>query len=108
MSNVPSDTPLSPRRKPKRTSIPVGAIAKAVSRAIGLHAEEQAFELPAGLFDQLPFPIFFFNRDGLVLRFNRRAAQLWGRSPKLGDPNERFCGSYRMYRPNGRPLPHHE
>jgi PAS domain S-box-containing protein len=108
MSNVPSDTPLSPRRKPKRTSIPVAAIAKAVSRAIGLPAEEQAFELPARLFEQLPFAIYICDRDGLVLRYNRRAAELWGRSPKLGDPNERFCGSYRMYRPDGSPLPHHE
>jgi PAS domain S-box-containing protein len=108
MSHVPSDTPLSPRRKPKRTSTPVGVIAKAVSRAIGLHVEEQAFELPARLFEQLPFAIYICDREGLVRRFNSRAAELWGRSPKLGDPNERFCGSYRMYRPNGSPLPHHE
>jgi hypothetical protein len=29
-----------------------------------------------------------------------------GRSPKLGDPDERFCGSYRMFRPDGNPLAH--
>jgi hypothetical protein len=46
-------------------------------------------------------------RDGLVVRYNRRAAELWGRSPKLGDPDERFCGSYRMFRPDGSLLPHH-
>jgi PAS domain S-box-containing protein len=66
------------------------------------------FELPARLFEQLPFAIYICDTDGLVLRYNRRAAELWGRSPKLGDPNERFCGSYRMYRPDGSPLPHHE
>jgi two-component sensor histidine kinase len=27
---------------------------------------------------------------------------------KLGDPNERFCGSYRMFRPDGSLLPHHQ
>jgi hypothetical protein len=31
-----------------------------------------------------------------------------GRSPKPGDPNERFCGSYQMFRPDGSLLPHHE
>ena len=108
MSNVPSDTPRSSPRKPMRTSIDVGAIAKAASRAIGLHKEGDAFELPARLFEQLPFAIYICDRDGLVLRYNRRAAELWGRSPKLGDPNERFCGSYRMYRPDGSLLPHHE
>jgi PAS domain-containing protein len=86
----------------------VGAIAKAINRVIGLREEEQAFELPARLFEQVPFAIYICDQDGLVRRFNNRAAELWGRSPKLGDPNERFCGSYRMYRPNGSPLPHHE
>jgi PAS domain S-box-containing protein len=108
MSNVPSDTPPSSRRKSIRSSIDVGAIAKAVNRVIGLHEEDKAFELPARLFEQVPFAIYICDRDGLVRRFNNRAAELWGRSPKLGDPNERFCGSYRMYRPNGSPLPHHE
>jgi PAS domain S-box-containing protein len=70
--------------------------------------KEQAFELPARLFEQLPFAVYVCDRDGLVLRYNRRAAELWGRSPKLGDPNERFCGSYRMFRPDGSLLPHHQ
>jgi PAS domain S-box-containing protein len=70
--------------------------------------EKQAFELPARLFEQFPFAIYVCDRDGLVLRYNRRAAELWGRSPKLGDPNERFCGSYRMFRPDGSLLPHHQ
>jgi PAS domain S-box-containing protein len=108
VSNVPSDTPPSSRRKPIRSSIDVGAIAKAVNRVNGLHQEDKAFELPARLFEQVPFAIYICDQDGLVRRFNNRAAELWGRSPELGDPNERFCGSYRMYRPNGSPLPHHE
>jgi PAS domain S-box-containing protein len=73
-----------------------------------LPAEEQAFELPAPLFEQLPFAVYVCDRDGLVSRYNGRAAELWGRSPKLGDPNERFCGSYRMFRPDGSLLPHHQ
>jgi hypothetical protein len=55
VSNVPSDTPRSFRRKPTRF-IDVGAIAKAASRAIGLR--DDAFELPARLFEQLPFAIY--------------------------------------------------
>lgn len=76
--------------------------------ALGLRDEEQAFQLPARLFEQLPFAVYVCDRDGLVLRYNRRAAELWGRSPQLGDPNERYCGSYRMCRPDGSLLPHHQ
>ena len=108
MSNVPSDTPRSFWRKLVRTSIEVDAVANAAGAALGLRDEEQAFELPARLFEQLPFAVYVCDRDGLVLRYNRRAAELWGRSPKLGDPNERFCGSYRMFRPDGSLLPHHQ
>ena len=93
------DTSRSFRRQPVQTSIEA-------SFAFALR-EEHPFELPARPFEQLPFAIYICDRDGLVLRYNRRAAELWGRSPKLGDPNERFCGSYRMFRPDGSPLAHH-
>ncbi|MBR0749034.1 PAS domain S-box protein [Bradyrhizobium japonicum] len=83
-------------------------VANAASVTLGSRHEEQAFEVPARLFEELPFAVYLCDRDGLVLRYNRRAAELWGRSPKIRDPNERFCGSYRMFRPDGSLLPHHE
>jgi PAS domain S-box-containing protein len=89
-----------------RTSIEADAVANAAGIPPGLHDEEPAFEVPARLFEQLPFAVYVCDRDGLVLRYNRRAAELWGRSPKLRDPNERFCGSHRMFRPDGSLLPH--
>jgi PAS domain S-box-containing protein len=106
MTNVSSDEPRGLRRKPVRTSIKM--VANAARVAFGLRHEEQSFELPARLFEQLPFAVYVCDRDGLVLRYNRRAAELWGRSPKLRDPDERFCGSYRMFRPDGSLLPHHQ
>jgi PAS domain S-box-containing protein len=107
MSDQPSDTPRSFRRKRERSSVDIGAIAKAAA-GINLHEEKHAFELPARLFEQLPFAIYVCDQDGLVLRYNHRAAELWGQAPKLGDPNERFCGSYKMFRPDGSLLPRHE
>jgi len=86
----------------------VDAVANGAGVILDLRDEEQAFELPARLFEQVPFAIYVCDRDGLVVRYNHRAAELWGRVPKLGDPNERFCGSYRMFRPDGSLLPHHE
>src|SRR5260221_1743020 len=108
MSNAPSDAPRSFWRKLVRSSIEVDTVANAADVALGWGNKEQAFELPGRMFEQLPFAIYVCDRDGLVLRYNRRAAELWGRSPKLGDPDERFCGSYRMFRPDGSLLPHHQ
>jgi len=87
-----------------RSSIKI--VANAARAALGLRDEERPFELPARLFDHLPFAVYVCDREGLVLRYNRRAAELWGRSPKPRDPDERFCGSYRMFRPDGSLLPH--
>ena len=52
------------------------------------------------LLDLLPAAVYVCAPDGTILRFNRKAAELWGREPLLGDPRDRFCGSYRMYRPD--------
>jgi PAS domain S-box-containing protein len=108
MSDAPSDAPRSLQRNSVRTSIEVDAVAKAAGVVLDLHDEKLAFELPGRLFEQLPFAVYVCDRDGLVLRYNRRAAELWGRAPKLRDSNERFCGSYRMFRPDGSLLPHHQ
>jgi two-component system CheB/CheR fusion protein len=67
---------------------------------------ERVFQLPAELIEDLPFAVYVCDGEGLVRRYNRRAAELWGRSPELGDPDERFCGSFRMFRPDGSLLPH--
>jgi PAS domain S-box-containing protein len=44
--------------------------------------------------------------DGVIVWFNSRAAQLWGRVPALGDTDERFCGAYKLYYPDGTPMAH--
>ncbi len=58
-----------------------------------------------GLLEWLPIGIYTCDRDGLLVHYNRRAAELWGCSPMPGDPRFRFCGAYRAYQPNGEPLP---
>ena len=108
MSSVPFDTPLSFWRKTDGDSAEMDGVASAAGISLGLDDEERVFEVPARLFEQLPFAVYVCDRKGLVLRYNDRAAELWGRAPKLGDPNERFCGSYKMFRPDGTLLPHHQ
>jgi hypothetical protein len=43
-----------------------------------------------------------------VVAFNQRATELWGRTPVPGDTDVRFCGSHKMFRPDGTYLPHAE
>lgn len=56
--------------------------------------------------DAFPQAVYLCAGDGRVVRFNDRAAELWGRAPHLDDPRERFCGSFRLYRTDGAFLPH--
>ncbi len=69
---------------------------------------EHGLDLPDRLLELLPVAVYLCDRDGVILRYNRRAALLWGRAPEPGDPVERFCGSFRMQRLDGGPLPHAE
>jgi signal transduction histidine kinase len=58
------------------------------------------------LLEKLPAGAYTCDADGLITYFNERAAQLWGRAPKLNDPADRFCGSFKLYLPDGAPLTH--
>ena len=58
------------------------------------------------LFDLAPVAVYSCDASGVIHDYNSRAAALWGRKPELGDTDERFCGSFRMYRPDGSFMPH--
>jgi len=44
--------------------------------------------------------------DGVIVWFNSRAAELWGREPVIGDTDERFCGAHTLYRADGTYMAH--
>jgi PAS domain S-box-containing protein len=58
------------------------------------------------LFDLGPVAVYFCDNTGVIQKFNRRAAELWGREPALGDTDERFCGSFKLFRMDGSLMPH--
>jgi nitrogen fixation/metabolism regulation signal transduction histidine kinase len=58
------------------------------------------------LFDLGPVAVFSCDASGVIQEFNRRAVELWGREPALGDTDDRFCGSFKLFRPDGRFMPH--
>ena len=60
------------------------------------------------LFDLVPVAVYACDSAGVIQNFNRRAAELWGREPVAGDTDERFCGSYKLFRPDGTFMPHEQ
>src|SRR5215471_600572 len=56
--------------------------------------------------EALPAAVYMTDAEGRITFFNEAAAALWGCRPKLGD--SKFCGSWKLYRPDGTPLPHEE
>ncbi|HWX22972.1 MAG TPA: PAS domain S-box protein, partial [Candidatus Binatia bacterium] len=68
-----------------------------------LRASEERFR---ALFELGPVAVYSCDAAGTIQDFNRRAAELWGREPAFGDTDERFCGSFKLFRPDGNPLPH--
>jgi two-component system CheB/CheR fusion protein len=60
------------------------------------------------LFDLSPMAVYSCDASGVIEKFNRHAAQLWGRKPALGETDERFCGSFKMFRPDGSFMPHEQ
>ena len=68
-----------------------------------LRASEERYRT---LFDLGPVAVYSCDTAGVIQQFNRRAAELWGREPASGDTDERFCGSFKLFRPDGSFMPH--
>ena len=52
----------------------------------------------------LPAAIYITDADGLIIYYNTAAGELWGHSPPLG--TSQWCGSWKLFCPDGTPLPH--
>jgi PAS domain S-box-containing protein len=60
------------------------------------------------LLDKLPAAAYTCDAEGLITYYNQPALRLWGRTPKLRDASDRFCGSFQLHSANGRPISHDE
>src|SRR5215469_5474735 len=58
------------------------------------------------LLDALPVAVYTTDAEGLITYYNDAAAALWGCRPEIG--SNRWCGSWRLFWPDGRPLSHDE
>lgn len=81
----------------------VGSLEAIDTLTLDLRETEERYR---ALFDLVPVAVYGIDGAGVIQTFNRRAAELWGREPALGDTDERFCGSYKLFRPDGTFMPH--
>ena len=55
------------------------------------------------MLNALGVAVYTTDPEGYLTFYNEAAARFWGRRPELGDM---WCGSYKLFHPDGRPMPH--
>lgn len=59
-----------------------------------------------GILDVLPVALYITDPEGRITYYNEAATSLWGHQPALG--MSMWCGSWKLYWPDGRPMAHDE
>jgi PAS domain S-box-containing protein len=55
--------------------------------------------------DAIPTALCVCTAEGALVRYNRRAVELWGRALPLGDPSQQHGSGFRRYQADGAVLP---
>ncbi len=85
-----------------------GALALARVRREAANELRESEKRMRQLTSLMPAAVYSCDEEGRITFFNRRAAELWGREPKLYDDEEGYSGSFPVLRPEGSLLPHGE
>jgi PAS domain S-box-containing protein len=96
-----------------------GQVAAGLSKARAYEQERRRAEQPAtldrapvrrhtdkhdhDLIELLPAAVYTCDARGRITLFNDAAVALWGRAPEIH--KDEWCGSVKIYRPDGSPLP---
>jgi PAS domain S-box-containing protein len=62
--------------------------------------DQQSFKF---LLEDSPVAIYTCDRKGYITYFNQAAVRLWGNTPRIGE--DLWCGSWKIYNPDGSPMP---
>jgi len=95
---------VSPVRDPSGRVIGASKIARDVTGAkraeAALRASERRYRQ---LVEGLPAAVYTCDAEGRITLFNEAAEELWGRPPRIGVDG--WHSFWKMFRPDGRPLP---
>jgi len=83
----------------------IGDVTERVNEEQRLGAQS---ERARALLDALPSAAYSCDAEGRITFYNEQAVTLWGRRPRLGDEDRRFCGSLRLHWPDGRFMAHEQ
>jgi two-component system CheB/CheR fusion protein len=91
---------------PPAPEMPVRASSKPFRQQFGdglFTAEDETF---FQIVQNIPAAVYTTDAEGRITFYNEAAAALWGRRPRLGE--DWWCGSWRLYWPDGKPMAHDE
>jgi hypothetical protein len=75
-------------------------------RALLDHRQTPRSPALEALAEGLADPVYTTDAAGYLTYYNPAAQRLWGWQPPAG--RQQWCGSWRLFRPSGAPLPHDE
>ncbi|MGH6890008.1 MAG: sensor histidine kinase [Rhizomicrobium sp.] len=87
------------------TGVSASKRAGLLARIAGLSAKDDDGHF-RGILDALPAALYITDPEGRITYYNEAAAELWGHRPTLG--TSAWCGSWKLYWNDGRPMPHDE
>jgi PAS domain S-box-containing protein len=81
----------------------VGRLSSIGQAVLGFGQSDERFR---EVIEALPAAIYSTDAAGCITFYNNAAVMMWGRRPTLGD--DQWCGSWKLYWPDGTLLPHDE
>jgi len=75
-------------------------------KAVGTFSSLKAFiDIDQAALDAIPTGFCVCAADSALVRYNSRAIEIWGRTPRIGDSSEQPGRIFLRYTPDGEPLP---
>ena len=107
--------PVKRKKHPPKRNLPTGPALRAVGETAMRGQRRKPGAAPSGIdvfidldqaaLDAIPTGLCVCTAEGALIRYNRRAVELWGRALRVGDANEQRGSGFRRYQADGAPLP---
>lgn len=71
-------------------------------------ALDETLRAAATVLDLLPVATCICDTQGRIVEYNRRALEIWGRTPQPGETHGHFTQESKFFRPDGQPLAYNQ